>query len=168
MKAVYALYANPDSAQRAVDGLRAAGIADRKITVISSEPFEEYEFSHRDKPTWLYWIAGLGGLVGMACGYWLTSTTEKRWPLPTGGMPIVAMWPNLIVMFELTMLGGILATVITLLVTARIPSRQPTLYDPEVSEGKILVGITNPPDASIAAVQRTLVAGGVGLLKTIG
>ena len=27
-------------------------------------------------------------------GYWLTRTTETSWPLPTGGMPIVAMWPN--------------------------------------------------------------------------
>ena len=40
----------------------------------------------------------------------------------TGNMPIVAWWPNLIVMFELTMLGAILATVITLFVSARPPA----------------------------------------------
>ena len=37
-------------------------------------------------------------------------------------MPIVAWWPNLIIIFELTMLGAILATVVTLFVTALLPS----------------------------------------------
>ena len=35
MSAVYALYASPEAAQRAVDGLRAAGIADGRITILS-------------------------------------------------------------------------------------------------------------------------------------
>ena len=42
MKATYGLYPTPDLAQRAADRLRRAGIAERDITVISSEPFEEY------------------------------------------------------------------------------------------------------------------------------
>ena len=115
MSVIYALYTEPDDVQRAVDGLRAAGLAERAIIVISSEPIEEYEFSHRDKATWLYWIAGGGGVVGLAVATWLTRMTEVAWPLPTGNMPIVAWWPNLIIMFELTMLGGILAAVVTLL-----------------------------------------------------
>ena len=110
MRALYALYSDPDTAQRAVDSLRRAGVADRQITVISSEPFEEYEFSHRDKPTWIFWIAAGGGALGLVLGYLLASGTQRAWPLSTGGMPIVAMWPNIIIMFELTMLGAILAT----------------------------------------------------------
>ena len=50
--AVYALYSDPDDVQRAVEGLRKAGVADDEITVISSEPIEEYEFSQRDASTW--------------------------------------------------------------------------------------------------------------------
>lgn len=167
MRAIYALYSDPESAQRAVDGLRAAGVAEREITVISSEPFEDYEFGRKDQATLMPWIAAVGGLIGMGAGYWLTSTTQTLWPLATGGMPIVSMWPNLIVMFELTMLGGILATGITLLVTAGIPSRQATLYDPEVSDGKILVGVENPPDASLEELQRALSAIGGGRVNTI-
>ena len=33
MSAVYALYATPDAAQRAVDNLHAAGVADDRITI---------------------------------------------------------------------------------------------------------------------------------------
>ena len=157
---VYALFPDPVAAQRAVNGLRAAGVADQEIVVISSEPFEEYEFSHRDKATWLYSIAVLGGVIGLTFAYWLTSMTETAWPLVTGGMPIVAMWPNMIVMFELTMLGGMVATVIALLVTTKLPRRQPTLYDAAVSDGSILVGIQQPAPALLDSVQRTLLAAG--------
>src|SRR5262249_22191314 len=129
MKALYALYTEPDDVQRVVDNLRAAGLTNPEIVVISSEPIEEYEFSHRDRETWLFWIAGGGGALGLAFATWLTRMTELAWPLPTGNMPIVAWWPNLIVMFELTMLGAILATVVTLLITARLPMREPALYD---------------------------------------
>lgn len=166
MKAVYALFADPDSAQRAVENLRDAGVADREITVISSEPFEDHEFSHRDRATWIYWIAAAGGVVGLTFGYWLTSVTQRAWPLQTGGMPIVAMWPNLVVMFELTMLFAIVATVVTLLVTAKLPRRRPSLYDPEVSNGRILVGLEDPR-VPLETIERALVWRADISLKTI-
>ena len=157
MSAVYALYSTPDAAQRAVNGLRAAGIGDDRITILSSEPIEEHEFAHRDKATWMGWIAAAGGVTGLAFAAWLTRMTELAWPLPTGNMPIVAWWPNIIIMFEMTMLFAILAAVITLLVTARLPGRRPVLYDPDVMNGKILVGVENPRDAAL--VERALGAG---------
>jgi hypothetical protein len=166
VKAVYALFADPDSAQRAVENLREAGVADRDITVISSEPFEDYEFSHRDRATWIYWIAGAGGVLGLTFGYWLTSFTQRAWPLQTGGMPIVAMWPNLVVIFELTMLFAIVATVVTLLVTAKLPRRRPALYDREVSNGRILVGLEDPR-VPLEAIERALAWHGGISLKTI-
>ena len=166
VKSIYALFADPDAAQRAVDNLRAAGVADRDIVVISSTPFEEHEFSHRDKATWIYWIAGVGGAIGLCSGYWLTRMTELDWPLPTGGMPIVSMWPNLVIIFELTMLFAILATVVTLLITAKIPRGQPRLYDPAVSEGQILVGLEHPGNVPVDALQRALAGPGGPGLKT--
>jgi hypothetical protein len=154
MSSVYALYPTPEAAQRAVNNLRAAGVTDAQITIVSSEPFEEYEFAHRDHATWMGWIALAGAIVGLAAATALTVGTERAWPLPTGNMPIVAWWPNLIVMFELTMLGGILAAVITLLVTARLVRRRPAFYDPAVSDGQILVGVAAAGDP--ASVERAL------------
>lgn len=167
MKALYALYSDPETVQRAVDGLRRVGVADREIVVMSSEPFEEYEFSHRDSATWLHWIAGAGGIVGMTVGFWLTRFTQLAWPLPTSGMPIVSPWPNTIVIFELTMLGAVLATVITLLITAKLPSRLPRLYDPEVTNGYILVGIQQPAADLTARMTEALEAAGQGRVKVV-
>ena len=158
MSAVYALYPNPDAAQRAVDSLHAAGIADAEIVVMSGEPFEEQAFAHRDKATWLWYIACAGGAVSLAFATWLTRMTELAWPIQTGNMPIVAWWPNLIVMFEMMMLGAILATVVTLFITAKLPRRTPAFYDPEVTDGKILVGVEQPSPSALAAIESALLA----------
>jgi Alternative complex III, ActD subunit len=167
VRSIYGLYSDPDTAQRAVDRLRGAGATDPAIVVISSEPFEEYEFSHRDHETWMFWIAGGGGATGFAFAYWLTSVTQQLWPLNTAGMPIVSGIPNAIVIFETTMLGAILATVITLLISARLPTRQEHMYDPEVSDGYILVGIENPEESNLDAYHAALEAAGQGRVKRV-
>jgi len=167
MKAVYALYGSPKTAQRAVDNLRKAGVADKEITILSAEPLEEYEFGQRDRETWMTWLAAGGGLVGLVVAYLLTSITQQLWPIRTGGMPVVTGWTNLIIIFELTMLGAILTTVATLLITAKIPNfTEPVLYDPAISDGKILIGVASPSKASL--VEQTLHSSGGGSVKTIG
>lgn len=156
MKAVYALYSDGQLAQQAVNGLRAAGVAGRHITVLSAQPMEDYEFGDVDKGTWMWWFASAGGLLGMLLGVWLTEMTQTAWPLVVGGMPIVAWWPNLIIIFELTMLGAIVSTAVTLLVTASLPGRGAKLYDPEVTNGNILVGVENPQEGSVGIIEGAL------------
>jgi hypothetical protein len=158
VSALYALYDDGAGAQRAVDALRATGLGNGEITVISSEPMEDYEFGALDRQSRLWYIASIGAFVGLLTATSLTWYTEVAWPLPTGNMPIVAWWPNLIVMFELTMLGAILATVGALVVTGGLARRVPALYDPDVSNGKILVGVAAPRVR--AAIERALLSGG--------
>ncbi len=167
MRALYAMYPDPDTAQRAVDRLGNAGVSNRRILVISSEPFEEYEFSHRDKATWMFWIAAAGGAAGLILGYLLASTTQRLWPIVTGGMPVNTMWTNIIIMVELAMLGAILVTVVSLLITTKLPTFESRIYDPEVSEGKILVAVENPPDNSIQELEWALRFGETYRVKTI-
>jgi len=166
MKAIYGLYGDGMSAQQAVNRLRANGVADRAIVVMSAQPMEDFEFGHMDSRTRIWWIACLGGLLGMATAFGLTWITEVSWPIDVGGLPTFAWWPNLIIIFELTMLGAILATVVTLFVTAGL-GRRPSFYDPAVSDGKILVGIANPPVASVAALETALGAIHGAQVKTI-
>lgn len=167
MKALYALYDDGQAAQRAVNGLRAAGLPDSQITVITAEPMEDFEFSHIGHESWIWYIASGGALVGLLFSTWLTVFTERDWPINTGNMPIVAWWPNLIIMFEMTMLGAILSTVITLIVTAGLGRRRPILYDPEVTSGAILVGVENPGDARAKDVERALLAAPGARVKTL-
>jgi hypothetical protein len=165
VKAVYGLYPTGQAAQQAVNRLRAAGVADREITVMSSQPMEDFEFGHIDRKTWMWWIACGGGLLGMATAFGLAWLTETSWPIDVGGLPTFAWWPNLIIIFELTMLGTILATVITLVVSARL-GRTSTIYDPAVSDGQILVGVEDGSDARLREVEKALGAA-PGEIRTI-
>jgi hypothetical protein len=168
MKALYGLYRTPQAAQRAFDSLREMGVASEKITIMSSEPLEEYEFGSLDRSGVIPWMAAVGALIGFAGAYLLTSLTQQAWPINTGGMPIVTRMTNTIILFELTMLGAVLASVFTLLVTARIPRRRlPELYDPEVSDGKILIGIAEPDHGRTRDLERALKAGPAESIRKI-
>lgn len=165
MRAVYGLYTTPHAAQRAFESLRAAGLEAQAITVMSSEPMEDWEFGNQDRHTRMSWIAVLGAALGLASGYFLTTITQRAWPINTGGMPIVSNWTNLIIMYELTMLGAVFATVITLLRAARLPSRLPDFYDPAVSNGRILIGVVLPQDSKVKDIERALRTAGAETVK---
>jgi len=168
MTAIYGLFDKPEAAQRAYTGLKRSGIASRDITVVSAEPFEAFEFSHRDHSMILFRFAALGGVLGFLSGLGLTVGTERAWPIVTGGMPIVAWWPNMVVIFEMTFLGAIVTTVVSLLVTSKLPKFGKTLYDTAVADGKILVGVplanvTGAPDG----IRDTLNSSGASSVKTV-
>ncbi len=165
MNALYGLYTTPDSAQRAVDGLRASGVKSRDLAVMTSEPFDEYAFGRRDATTRMPWLAALGGLIGGASGYGLAVLTQRAYPIPTGGMPLAPLFTNGIITYELIMLGAILASLLTLLISARLPNVRAALYDPAVSDGMILVGVLNPEDSARSELEHKLRDAGPYLIK---
>ena len=173
MNAIYGLYPDPDSAQRAMNVLERAqnelGYSNEDIVVLSGEPYEEYGFGHRNHKTRMPWIAALGGVVGGLSGWGFVSYTQKSYPLISGGMNLVTKWSDGIITYELTMLGVILTTLVTLLITARIPDwRGRKVYDPAISSGKILIGVTNPPEAAREELGNRLRAAGAEIVKEFG
>ena len=173
MIAIYGLYPDPDSAERALDSLRRAraelGFAPRDIAIISSEPFEGYRFGQgvdeRDDQTIMPWLAALGGALGGFTGLEFATLTQNAYPLATGGMPLAPLWTNGIITYELTMLGAILTTLVTLAVSAGLPNPRAKLYDPEVSDGNILVGVIDPSDRSRPALSKLLLDAGAAKVR---
>ncbi len=153
---IHAVYSDRQAVERAVSSLREAGVDPRDIVVLSSEPLEEYAWGRPGRPTRMGWFAALGGLLGGMSGYLLTSFTQQAYPLLTGAMPLVTGWTNGIIIYELTMLGIILATLLTLLVSAGLPDWRSQPYDPEVADGKILVGAVNIPEARRGELETRL------------
>ncbi len=168
MSVLYGLFSEPEAAQRAADSLRAAGVSEASLLVLSSEPWEEYEFGADRRRSWMPWLAACGGFLGGMAGFALVAGTQQSWPLRTGGMPVVTLWPAGIITYEMTMLGAILATVLTLLISARLrPSRRPRLEEPALSEGFILVGVSNPPEPQRVELERRLREAGSEAVKTV-
>ena len=170
MKALYALYADPDAAQRAVDSLRAISsevkFDERQIIIASGEPHEGYEFTDSHVTvSGPYRYAVLGGIVGGTLGYLLTTLTQHSYPILTGGMPLSPTWTNGIIVYEMTMLGAILTTLVTLLIGGGLPNFKGVITDPEIWQGKILVGVVDPPDGSEPELERRLQQAGATQIK---
>jgi hypothetical protein len=165
---IYGLFPGPHAAERGLNALRAAGVASEKIIVMASEPFEEYSFAQQNRDVWMPWLAVLGGIVGGIGGYTLAWYTQTAYPLVTGGMPVFAAWPTGIVTYELTMMGAIVTTLITLLIGSRLPNWKPKLYDEEISHGKVLIGVIDPADDARAGLEERLLRAGAEKVKATG
>ena len=126
MNAIYGLFPDTHSARRALAALRGAcsrlHLNPKAIVVISSEPLEEEGFGWEEERSPMAWLAPLGAFVGAGVGYALSAFTQRTYPLPTGGMPIVAMWPTGIIMYELMMLGAILTTIVAFMIASGLPN----------------------------------------------
>ena len=168
VNSIYGLFPGPHSAERGMNALRNAGVPTDKIVVMASEPFEEYSFAQSDRSTWMGWIAVGGGICGGLAGFSLAWFVQTVYPLVTGGMPIVAPWPTGIVTYELTMMAAVLVTVFSLLVGSRIPDWSKKLYDPEISYGKVLIGVVDPSDDSRASLEEGLRRAGAEKIKATG
>lgn len=169
MKTIYALYADPTAAQAAVDSLRTASsqlkLDAKQIVIVSGEPHEGYRFTDEEHTTRPYRWAVLGGIAGGLSGYLLTTLSQKTYPIVTGGMPIAPGWTNGIIIYEMTMLGAILTTLVVLLLGSGLPNFQGVITDPEVSAGKILVGVIDPPAGSEAELEQHLRQAGPAQIK---
>jgi len=91
-----------------IEALTGAGVSPAEINVMSSEPLH-LESEGASKTRISGWSIA-GGLIGTATALLLTISTSRHVGLVTGGMPIVSPWAFGVIVFELTALGGILAT----------------------------------------------------------
>jgi hypothetical protein len=169
MKALYGLYVDAASAQRAIDALRVASselkFDAQQIVIVSGEPHEGYDFSDSQATSSPYRWAVLGAVVGGVTGYLLTTLSQKSYPIFTGGMSLSPAWTNGIIIYEMIMLGAILTTLVVLLIGAGLPNFKGAITDPEIGMGKILVGVVDPPENSQVELERRLRLAGAAQVK---
>jgi hypothetical protein len=169
MTAFYGLYPDAAGAQRAVDSLRAATselkFDAKQIVIVSAEPHEGYEFTDSQHSSIPFYWAALGAFVGGTGGYLLTTLSQKSYPLVTGGMSLTPPWTNGIIVYEMIMLGAILTTLVVLLFGAGLPNFKGVITDPEIWNGKILVGVVDAHENSQAELEKRLLQAGASQVK---
>ena len=149
---VLGVFAHVDTTVRALEELRAKGYHD--LTVYSPVPVHEIEdVLERDRPVSRVRIfALLGGLIGLASAWILTAWTSLRWSLFVGGKPPIGLPvspPYVVIMFELMVLFGGIATVIGMVMLGRLPKLRPSSsFDPRFTNDRFGVAVHCPPGRS--------------------
>lgn len=163
--AVLGLFREPDSAARAIDGLKGAGFAGSDVKVLTDVPYPEGAFGEEPERHRLYVFPFVGAACGFSVGLLITVGTQLAYPIVTGGKPIISIPPMINVMYEGTMLGAILFTVIGIIFESRLPDFSRAPYDPRISEGHIGL-LVNRAEGRMDSAERALRdAGAVDVVK---
>lgn len=109
-----------------------SGTPRKAIEVYTPVPVHEVDEILQEKPTFVRFFAVTGALAGCIGGFLLTYYTNWRYPLIVSGKPYFNILPYAVIMFELTILIGSIASLLGFLALSRLPSlpliRQPVDY----------------------------------------
>jgi hypothetical protein len=133
------LFHDPDSALEAAGALKSAGFARPELQ--SPIPLHGVEAVLGPKKSVIKRFTFFGGIFGAIGGFTLAAGTAVLYLHPTGGRPIITIPPFLIISYEMTILFGILATVLGFLISARFPAIRERIYLPEAAVDKFVVTV---------------------------
>ena len=124
-KSILGLFQQPEPAADAMDGLKEAGFELGTFDVLTGTPYPEGAFGEHVPQHRLFRYPAFGAIIGFTLAVFLTSVTQLAYPMVTGGKPILSIFAMLIIMYEMTMLAGVIATVIGIVIESRLPNMQP-------------------------------------------
>ena len=129
---VLASFHQVDAAVDAITGLKSKGFRD--LTVYTAAPNHEIDAALDHPVSWVRMFTLIGGLTGVVTGYALTLWMANNWPIIVGGKPYSSVTPFTIIAFELTILFGVLMTVIGVFVFGKLPKfKLDAAYHPRFS-----------------------------------
>ncbi|MFQ5802953.1 MAG: DUF3341 domain-containing protein [Candidatus Methylomirabilales bacterium] len=151
---VVAIFAHLDSFIGAIRSLRELGY--QEVVAVSPVPRPEVDEAMGAGRSPVRVFTLVGGVLGAATGLVLTVATSLYYPLMTSGKPIISIPPFLIIIFELTILFGALATILGMLLNIRLPRVSlESAYDRRFSDDRFGLWVRCPED-QINAAQSVL------------
>ena len=152
-RSIVGLFTDENVVANALDSLKSQGYEDSEYDVISGTPYPEGTFGEAEPVHKLFRWPLIGAVCGFIIGIVLTTGTQLAYPLVTGGKPILSIPPMAIIIYEGTMLGAILFTVIGIIVESRLPRMFMGAYDTRITEGYIGVSVVSTEDRAIKAEE---------------
>lgn len=154
-----ALYNNFEEAEAVVKELRNTEIKgfDAADDLVVKSPIEHPEVEEflGQKPVNVQWFTLIGAVLGGLLAFTLISGSQANfYAQMKGGKPIVPIPPNMVLTYEMFILGGVYITVLGFLICAGLPARRSPLYSAKVSTDQI--GLLVKVDESSATAIRAI------------
>jgi hypothetical protein len=149
--AVVATFAYEDDFLAAAKNLRSSGIDD--IELLSPLPLEAAQevLELGKSPVRRFSLAG--ALVGGASGFAMAVATALVFILPTGGRAVIALPPYLVITYEMTILLGVLFTLLGFHVVSGLPAWHDKPYLQEANIDRFVVVVESDNSEQLAQAE---------------
>lgn len=159
MGGVMGIFQYEDDLLRSVQRLKDAGLP--RPIVVSPVPLEhelEHIYGPRKSPVRRFSLAG--GLTGAVAGFALAVACALVFVLPTAGRAVIPFPPFLVISYEMTILMGVLFTLIGFHVVSGLPAWQDHPYDERLNVDRFGVIVPCASDAQRSEAKRLIREGG--------
>ena len=148
---ILALFADFDVAAHAIAALRNSSIEGFKMKDVTlKSPIDHPECAAElgERPVYIQIFSALGAILGSTLGFIGISSAQASFlRQPRGGFPLVPIPPNLVITYELFILGSVFFTIIACYVVFALHSVKTSLYSADISVDKIGILVKADPAA---------------------
>jgi hypothetical protein len=135
---VLARFGTPERLVVAAAAVREAGFAG--VEAFTPYPVEDLAKALGQRPPRMRYLALAGGVVGTLGGYGMQVWANLAYRLDIGGRPTTAPQAFGLITFELMVLGAVLAMIVGLFLTCRLPRLSHPLFAARIFERATLDG----------------------------
>jgi len=160
---LFATFEDFDKARDAVAELKMLDLKEMIVENIElyspiEHPEVEEMLGHFDQPIQRFTF--FGAITGTLCAFLLVAAAAQAMftVQPQGGKPVIPLPMDIVIMYEGTILFGVLSTIAAFFIYAGLPRRLKKYYNQKVSEDHIGIEVQMLPenmDKVRAALQRT-------------
>ena len=134
-----------------LDQLRALGVSDQDITVLSSLPYSAKALGRPEVKSWLSIVTMASAAAGLLIGLFFTVVTPYLYVIRVGGQSIVPAPITALLLYEFTMLVLILGTFVGVIVLNNLPASGPQYDGPALIDDPIGLLLRCPGEKEEAA-----------------
>jgi hypothetical protein len=148
---VLALFSDFEAAAHAIAALRESSLKGFKMRdVMLKSPIDHPECAEElgERPVYIQLFTLMGAVLGSSLGFLAISSAQANFlRQPRGGFPIVPVPPNMVITYELFILGAVFFTIIACYVVFALHHDKDVLYSEDISVDKIGILVKADPIA---------------------
>ena len=163
--AIVGTFANEEDFLAAAENLQSSGFDN--ISLLSPLPLEEAQqlLGLGKSPVRRFSLAG--AIIGALSGFAMSVATALVFILPTGGRAIITVPPFLIITYEMTILMGVLFTLIGFHVVSGLPAWKDKPYLPSANIDRFVVVVEGAAEDRAASAEAIIRQAGAEKIQNI-
>jgi mono/diheme cytochrome c family protein len=145
---LFGLFNNVETTADVVDEVRALGVSDDDMEIMSNVPYPAGFFGRKHSRLWFLPFVFGGALVGALLATFITFGTPAIYPIHVGGQELTPVPPSAMMYFELISLFSMVGMFIGFLLQNKFPILVREMYDERITDGYI--GVQVRAESSVA------------------